>query len=134
MIPSSYVPVKMIPKTETGKLDIQAFTNSNALLIPSVQQQAIDPPGSRTEEDLVSIWREVLNVEAIGIHQSFLDVGGHSLTAMQLVNRIRERLGVEVSLRDFLDHLTIASIATLVDAERNEKAGTFRGGSGQTRE
>jgi acyl carrier protein len=55
-------------------------------------------PRTPAEESLAAIWREILGIERIGVHDHFFDLGGHSLLAMQLLSRVREAFGVEVPL------------------------------------
>ncbi len=51
----------------------------------------------------------------LGVHDNFFDLGGHSLTATQLVVRVRDGFAVELSLRDFLTHPTVAGLAALIE-------------------
>lgn len=72
-------------------------------------------PRSTLEEELAAIWSELLGVDQIGVDDNFLDLGGHSLSAMQLLSRIRETCKVELSLRSlFSDQFTIAILARMV--------------------
>ena len=51
------------------------------------------PPRTALERDLVALWAELLNVEAVGIHENFFELGGHSLLAVQLLSRVRQIYG-----------------------------------------
>ncbi|MCP4687636.1 MAG: AMP-binding protein [Desulfobacterales bacterium] len=74
-----------------------------------------------TQEALLALWREVLGVRHIGVDESFFEVGGDSLTAIHLVNRIRERLDPDISVTDVYQYPTIEKIAARVDGVEAEE-------------
>ncbi|MFY0567871.1 non-ribosomal peptide synthase/polyketide synthase [Archangium lansingense] len=65
---------------------------------------------------LARIWRELLRVERVAMHDDFFDLGGHSLLATQLVSRVRKELGVEVPLRALFDAPTLGALAARITA------------------
>lgn len=69
------------------------------------------PPATPAEENLAAIWQELLGVAPIGIHDSFFDLGGHSLMAVQLLARITARFGVEIPIGILFEAPTIAMLA-----------------------
>ncbi|MEU4445610.1 amino acid adenylation domain-containing protein [Actinosynnema sp. NPDC050801] len=71
-------------------------------------------PATAAQRVLAEVWREVLGVEKIGVHDNFFDVGGRSLLAIKMVTRVRQRLGVEIPLEVFFDRPTIAELAAEV--------------------
>src|SRR5205823_1838371 len=75
-------------------------------------------PRTPTEETLAGIWREVLGIDRVGIHDGFFELGGHSLLATQVAAQVRERLGVELPLREVFEEPTIASLAARVETAR----------------
>jgi natural product biosynthesis luciferase-like monooxygenase protein/FkbM family methyltransferase len=75
------------------------------------------------ERAVASIWREVLEVEEVGRHDSFFDLGGHSLSAARAATRIRETLDVELAVRDLFDSPTIADLAEHVNRRQREEVG-----------
>lgn len=78
---------------------------------------------TETETFLLGIWSAVLEIDGIGVHDDFLDLGGDSLSAMRCINRIRSVAGVELSLDAFLEEPAhIAAIARLLDQIRRETA------------
>ena len=115
MIPSMYVVVDEIPKTSSGKVDLKALIKIDAPRQPL--QNTIVAPRSRTERMIATIWREVLDAKEVGIDNNFLDIGGHSLSAMRIIARIRDTFGIDLSVRDFLTAATIADIAELIDGK-----------------
>ena len=112
-VPSAFVVLDALPLTPNGKID------RKALPLPSAQQAYsrtdFVPPQTETEKELAAIWAEILGSDQFGIHDNFFDCGGHSLTATQLVTRIRKNFAVELSLRDFLKYPTIAGLAELIE-------------------
>ncbi len=96
---------------------LQAFSIDR----PSLEQ-SYEPPRSRVEKQLAQIWSEILKLERIGIHDSFFDLGGHSLTATQVVTRVCSTFNVELTLRTFFQLPTIANIAEILEASMQEPA------------
>ncbi|MGA9191912.1 MAG: phosphopantetheine-binding protein, partial [Anaerolineales bacterium] len=80
------------------------------------------PPGTPTQRALAAIWREVLKVDRVGADDRFLDLGGDSILAAQLLARVRSRLNIELSMLDFFEAETIAEQALLVEGKNRHKA------------
>jgi FkbH-like protein len=86
-----------------------------------------EPPRSDLERQLCRIWSGMLNVQPVGIYDNFFDLGGHSLLAVQLLSRLKEELGIELSLEvvygaDF----TVAELAKAIELREIEMAGADR--------
>jgi FkbH-like protein len=73
------------------------------------------PPRGAAEERLARLFAEVLGIERMGAHDSFFDLGVHSLPAAQVISRIRETFGVELTLRSFFAAPTLAGLATEIE-------------------
>jgi acyl transferase domain-containing protein/aryl carrier-like protein len=71
-------------------------------------------PGSAVEKQLVEIWCGLLGLDRVGIHDNFFQLGGHSLLGVQLVSRMRESFGVDLSLRALFETPTVAALAQTV--------------------
>ena len=69
----------------------------------------------RVESTLSAIWSEVLLVPHVNLHDNFLDLGGSSLLATQVMSRLRDRLKVEVPLRTLFEHPTLAGLAAAIE-------------------
>ena len=76
------------------------------------------PPSSQVEEHLAQVWREVLGVPQVGVQDRFLDLGGDSILATELVARIRQAWGIDLSLLDLFQAPTISQQAMVVDRLR----------------
>ncbi len=116
MVPALFQELDHLPRTPNGKLD------RSALPAPRIQAQTPSRgPSTPTEEGLVPIWQELLRLEQPpGADDNFFVLGGHSLTAITLLARVRDELGVEVPLRELFNHPTIAGLAELVETIRAE--------------
>jgi amino acid adenylation domain-containing protein len=110
MIPAAFVSLETIPLTPNRKIDRKALQNRKVELESTQEYVA---PRTETEKQLARIWEEVLGVGKVGIYDNFFELGGHSLLAIQMVTKIRERLGVECPLKNIFDHATVYQLATL---------------------
>ncbi|WP_269570416.1 phosphopantetheine-binding protein, partial [Legionella tunisiensis] len=66
------------------------------------------------------MWSEELGIKPIGVHDDFFDLGGHSLSAARIVTTINHTLGKEISLQNFYQKPTIATLARLLDQLQEE--------------
>ena len=73
-------------------------------------------PASPAEIILADIWRELLNLEQVGIHDDFFALGGDSLIATQLKTRLRDCTQIDLPLRIFFEKNTVADLAKHLDA------------------
>ncbi|MFI0720736.1 amino acid adenylation domain-containing protein [Streptomyces sp. NPDC021224] len=118
MIPRDLVPLDALPLTFNGKLDRAA--------LPAPRDTVAQAPAPTGDADLTGIvtdiWREVLRVEAIAPDTALFDLGGHSLTIMQITARIRDRLGVDVPFDAFFDTPTVEGVVATVDELLQEES------------
>ncbi|HHO58773.1 MAG TPA: amino acid adenylation domain-containing protein, partial [Thiotrichales bacterium] len=113
MMPSAFVELARFPLTPNGKINRQALPKPDA---HNMQADAdYVEPATDTEIRLAEIWRDVLKVSKVGIHDNFFDLGGHSLLATQVVSRLRESPGVELPMSEMFGAPSIAALAPLVD-------------------
>ncbi|WP_375765213.1 amino acid adenylation domain-containing protein [Archangium gephyra] len=79
-----------------------------------------EAPRTDIERQVLVIWRERLGVEDIGIHDNFLELGGNSLMAAQMLTRLRESFPVQLPLSDLFEAPTVAGIAGRIEARLKE--------------
>ncbi len=79
------------------------------------------PPRDPIEQRLAGAWRELLGFGRIGIHDNFFRLNGDSITAMQILSRVKDMFGVEVAVKDFFPQPTIAELGEHVKALLIEK-------------
>ncbi len=75
-----------------------------------------EPPRSELERRLVDVWQALLGIDHVGVLDSFLQLGGDSLRATQLISQVRQLFQVDVPLRGFLEKPTVENLAGLVMA------------------
>jgi len=83
-----------------------------------------DAPRTALERDLSTLWCELLNTSAVGIHENFFEIGGHSLLAVQLLSRVRQLYSVDLSLEVvYSGEFTVAELAKAVELKEIEQSG-----------
>ena len=113
MVPYAVVVLDAFPVTAQGK------TDPRALPAPGPRRggaAAGARPRNAVEAQVAEIWAEVLSVSDVGLSDDFFRVGGHSLAAVRLLSRVRERFGRGVALPDFMANPTVAHMASLLAA------------------
>ncbi|MEW5926813.1 MAG: amino acid adenylation domain-containing protein [Gemmatimonadota bacterium] len=118
MVPGAFVVLDALPLTPSGKVA------RRALPAPELTSAGAGyvAPRTPTEELLASVYAEVLRVERVGVAESFFDLGGHSLLAVRVASRVRDALGVELTVRALFEAPGVAELAERVDALRRTGA------------
>ncbi len=124
-VPRRIVILGDIPKGPTGKVQRVGLAAKLGLSAESgdTVDRDVVPPRTPLEESLARIWREVLGVEVVGVHDEFLDLGGDSIRTAGIVARASTECGLDLSLLDFLRAGTVAQQAELVLRRLAEEAG-----------
>jgi acyl carrier protein len=122
MIPSFFVHLKQLPKLPNGKLDRRALPapddNRPALATTFVA------PRTPLEAQLAQIWCEVLGLARVGVKDPFIDLGGNSLQAAQIVARASRAAGIDIPLSALFDVPTIEGLAQLITLRLADKVQT----------
>ncbi|XOF35365.1 MAG: amino acid adenylation domain-containing protein [Candidatus Electrothrix sp. YB6] len=119
MVPSAFVSLDAFPLTPNGKVD------RRALPVPDfstyVRTTDFVAPRNALEQELAEIWSEVLGLSPLGIHDNFIEVGGHSLLAVRIIALLHERLQAELPLNRLLACPTIAELSGIVSETISSK-------------
>jgi arthrofactin-type cyclic lipopeptide synthetase C len=107
MIPNIYMPLAALPLTANGKIDRKQLPAPDLSLVRSQAKTEVE---TGPEKVIAQIWQQLLAMEKVHKEDNFFDLGGHSLLAIEAIQKIREKLGVEVLVRDILLH-TLQEIA-----------------------
>ncbi|HLP57177.1 MAG TPA: amino acid adenylation domain-containing protein, partial [Candidatus Deferrimicrobium sp.] len=116
MIPSHFFLVEKIPLTANGKVDNKALLAANNPLSANVEYVS---PQNDIEKTIVEIWKDLLNLEKVGTHDNFFDLGGNSLSLIRLNSRLKSALPdkKDISVVTLFNHPTIASLANYLNRE-----------------
>jgi acyl-coenzyme A synthetase/AMP-(fatty) acid ligase/acyl carrier protein len=116
MAPQAYLFLDGLPRIPTGKVDRGHLPlPARSRLSATAEYVAARDP---TEKVLARIWQSVLGIDDLGVRDSFLELGGHSLDSMRIVSRVAAVFHVDIPLSDFFGVLTIAEMANLVRSAR----------------
>jgi len=108
MVPSAFVQMEAFPLTSSGKAD------RKALPAPAGGRQVDTDyvaPQSDAEKTIGEIWKEFLKLEAVGTHDNFFDLGGHSLLLVRVMNRLKPLFGRPLTVVDMFQRPTIHELA-----------------------
>jgi amino acid adenylation domain-containing protein len=120
MIPSAFVTLETLPVTPNGKIDRRAL--SQLSVSHEISEKTFVAPRTPEEELLAGIWAELLGAPRVGVHNNFFELGGHSLLATQVISRLRDSFGVELSLRELFESPTIASLNEHIQVARQQSS------------
>lgn len=114
MIPSTFVLLEAMPLTPNGKVDRKALPAPD--YVRPVREQGIVAPQTPTEILIADVWRELLKVDQISTLDNFFDLGGHSLMAIQVINKLVDKTGrkVEPAVMRFQ---SLGQLAAMYDAQ-----------------
>jgi amino acid adenylation domain-containing protein len=112
MVPSEFVSISSVPVTANGKLNRAALPTPNG---SRPHAEAYVEPRTPVEEELVKILAPLLKLQRVGVNDNFFLLGGHSLLGTQLIARISETFGVELTLLKLFDHPTVAEMSSEVE-------------------
>ncbi len=110
MIPSHFITIDALPLNDHGKIDRSALPEPDRVASVAARYQA---PRTRYEQLLAEIWVEVLGVEKIGIHDSYFDLGGDSIKAIQILARLQKH-HLKVQLKNLFQYPTIRQLAACI--------------------
>jgi amino acid adenylation domain-containing protein len=116
MLPTQYLQLEKLPLTVRGKVDFKAL--SEFKLSHCITETKL--PTTPIEFIIYEIWQSVTNKDDICCATSFFLQGGHSLSALQVISRIKEALNKELSLKVFFENPTIIQLANWLDTAKQQ--------------
>jgi thioester reductase-like protein len=123
MVPSIFVELDSLPLTPNGKVDRRALPAPSQTR-PNLREAYVAPRNA-LEDQLVSLWEDLLKVSPIGIHDNFFELGGHSLLVAQLMTRLKTQFNVEIALTHLFQAPTIAAYAQVILARQQRHDDPF---------
>ena len=121
MTPAEFVAIESVPVTANGKVDRAALPSAKGNRLHS---EAYVAPRTAVEEELVKILAPLLKLERVGVNDNFFLLGGHSLLGTQLIARVSETFGVDLTLLKLFDHPTVAEMSSEIEELILAKVGT----------
>jgi acyl carrier protein len=106
------VTIPSLPITEQGKVNRAALHRLNG---NRLSDEAYVEPRTLVEEELVKILIPLLKVDRVGVNDNFFLLGGHSLLGTQLIARVSDAFGVDLTLLKLFDHPTVAEMASEIE-------------------
>jgi len=122
MVPAAFVEMAELPLLPSGKIDRRRLPPPEF----AGSDESYAEPRNATESALCRIWAEVLGLERVGIHDNFFELGGHSILAVQIMARVRDFLGVDVSVAAIFLQNTVADFAPVVEEKRGREKEALR--------
>jgi fengycin family lipopeptide synthetase D/gramicidin S synthase 2/tyrocidine synthetase-3 len=108
MIPAYWIQLDKIPLTPGGKIDRRSLPE------PGISRDAAGKyvaPKSQQEKKVAVIWKQILQLEKISVHDNFFDIGGNSLNIIHLRTKINEEFGQDLEIMQLFRYSTIRSLA-----------------------
>jgi hypothetical protein len=113
MIPTVYIHLDKFPLTANGKIDRKNLPVYN--FCPEEKEQA-ESPLNELEQEVRTIWENVLEISPINLHDDFLELGGQSILAMRIVNEINTNFDTNLSIIDiFTDGYTVYKLSKIIE-------------------
>ncbi|AEY65543.1 non-ribosomal peptide synthetase [Clostridium sp. BNL1100] len=112
MVPSYFVRLEKMPLSQNGKVDRKALPEPQFSV--NTGTEYIEPIG-KTEKILADIWRQILKIERVGTTDNFFDLGGTSLTLIQVHSKIEEKYPGKVKITDIFSNPTISKLSAFIE-------------------
>ena len=118
MVPAGFVELDTLPLTPNGKIDRKALAASHPIS-PDLEQ-GYQAPITALEQTIASLWQEILQLEKVGIHHNFFDLGGHSLLVATVHSRLQKITQQEFPLIAMFQYPTISALAGYLNQAKNQ--------------
>jgi thioester reductase-like protein len=118
MIPATFTILGTLPLTPNGKIDRRALPDPTQTSLNPLETASV--PRSHDETLMADIWKDLLGLQQVGIHDSFFDIGGHSLLSVKLMARIEDIFQTKIPLRALFETPTIAGLTGILAAARQQ--------------
>lgn len=116
MIPGFWVELDVLPKTPNGKIDKNALPEPES---DEVISNAFEAPSNELESTIMLMWKELLNMNDIGVNDNFFELGGHSLNAIQLTSRLHKILNIHLDVEAIFLYPTIKKLSKIIALEKH---------------
>ena len=118
MVPSYIIRLNKIPININGKIDEHNLPDINTSLSTKLD------PVNNTEEILLDMWKNILNINDIGTNEDFFEIGGDSLSAIRLLSNIKNTFNIDISISDIFNNSTIRNLSIFINL--HDKSNTLK--------
>ena len=105
ILPSAFIQLEEFPVTTSGKID------RKRLQFPETRGAGTEQPETETEQKIAEVWREVLQIETVGLHDNFFELGGKSILLVQVHSKLQDLFNTNLKVVDLLTYPTIHSLS-----------------------
>ena len=113
MVPSAFMLLDALPLTANGKVDREALPRPHEQARRELKEDYV-APRTQPQTEIAGIWADILNIKNVGIHDNFFELGGDSLQAIQIINMLRDRFQIDLSLQSLFEAPSIYHFANLI--------------------
>jgi acyl-CoA synthetase (AMP-forming)/AMP-acid ligase II/acyl carrier protein len=133
LLPAAFVPLPALPLTPSGKVDRRRLQTLPEPSETRPEDVALAEPRSDLERTIAEIYRDLLQVGRVGLHDNFFDLGGHSLLIVRAHQKLKTALGREIPVLDLFRFPTVAALARHLKGEESGNLQRVRGLAEQQR-
>jgi len=119
MVPATFVVLDALPLTPNGKVDRRALPEPDSLQ-PQPEVTFV-PPRTEAERAIVTVLQEVLNVEKVGVHENFFNLGASSLHIVRAHNKLGEVFDRDIEITAIFEHPTVSALAKHLSREQSKQ-------------
>jgi len=114
MVPALLVEMETLPLNANGKIDRKALPEPGTT---DISNKKFVAPETEAEKVLATIWERLLDLEQVGVHDNFFEIGGDSLLAIRVVAAIRKELKIEMPISNLFEFQTISELAGQLETQ-----------------
>ena len=122
MVPEHYIHVLEFPLNRNGKVDRKAMADSFEF---KKEKKEILTPGTELEKEVYEIFKTCLQADDFGTNENFFHLGGDSILAIRLINKINEKFISEITLKDLMNNPVINKLAELIEKKSAQSKKNF---------
>ncbi|UCH96422.1 MAG: amino acid adenylation domain-containing protein, partial [Candidatus Aminicenantes bacterium] len=119
MIPTSFVQLEQMPLTQSGKIDRKALAELDKE--PLKLNETFTAPKTGIEKITADTWKEVLNLEEVGINDNFFDLGGNSFDIIKVNNKLNQRLERSIPIVKLFEYPTIGKLSRYLSGRESTR-------------
>ncbi len=114
MVPSTFVLLDALPLTHNGKIDRKALPEPDEIAVQS--EIAYVEPQNDVEQTIAAVWQEVLQIDKVGVHDNFFDLGGNSVHIVRIHKKLQEIFHNKITVIKLFEYPTIRSLASVLSS------------------